>query len=69
MRIFFFFYYYLLNVDDRMIDVEKYFNVPAGSWSYKPNQFTIYSGLNWNGYYVLANDIDASYDEDPRPTT
>ena len=44
---------------DQMSDFE-YFYVPDGTWSYKPNKFNIVAGLEWDGYYVLANDIDAT---------
>ena len=44
---------------DEMSDFD-YFAVKPGTWSWTPNKYTIYSGLDWNGYYVLANDIDAS---------
>ena len=45
---------------DEMMDFD-YFIVKDGSWGYERSaKWTIYSGMEWNGSYVLANDIDAS---------
>ncbi|MBR2870125.1 MAG: hypothetical protein IKB98_01915 [Clostridia bacterium] len=45
---------------DEMSDFH-YFFVPDGSWSYhRSSRWTIYSGMEWDGYYALANDIDAT---------
>ena len=49
---------YTLIVDE-MSDFE-YFYIADGTWSYKPNVFKILEGVEWDGYYVLANDIDAT---------
>jgi hypothetical protein len=43
---------------DEMQDFD-YFYVADGTSSYKAIKFTVVSGMQWDGHYVLANDIDA----------
>ena len=57
---------------DEMQDFD-YFFVKDGTWSYhRQTRWSITAGMDWDGYYVLANNIDATdyhvLDEKGNPT-